>query len=355
MPWIAVLAYGWVFHMGFFNFYLSLGFCFWGLALAWNWQTRQLAITIPLLAVAYLAHALPVVWTIGVLAYLWLARRAGPDYQTKLLGAVLLAIVALRVVLSSTLVTRWSGQQITLITGVDQLWVFDDKYSPLAAGALLIWGIWFWRHKGAWRSTQFHICLITAAGILLIPSVVSIPGYKHALVYIAERMSLVLGVCVLAVLAEAPSRFYDRYVTAAILVLFFGMLYRDERLLNQYEDRVNAAVAQLPTNARVIASIEQPDLRVNAIAHMIDRSCIGRCYSYANYEPSTAQFRVRVNGENPIVAATYADSFGLQSGRYVVKDSDVPLYQLLADENGQIQVRTVPAGQPCGMTSAKVL
>ena len=38
-PWhllscIAMFAYGWVFHMGFFNFYLSLGLCFWVLSFA---------------------------------------------------------------------------------------------------------------------------------------------------------------------------------------------------------------------------------------------------------------------------------------------------------------------------------
>jgi hypothetical protein len=34
LPVLAMMAYGWVFHMGFFNFYLSLGLCFWALALA---------------------------------------------------------------------------------------------------------------------------------------------------------------------------------------------------------------------------------------------------------------------------------------------------------------------------------
>jgi hypothetical protein len=355
MPWVVVLSYGWVFHMGFFNFYLSLGLCFWALAFAWSGQMRGLAIAAAILAVGYLAHALPVFWTIGVLAYIWLARRSGTRNQLKLLGAALLAVVALRMALSSLLVTRWSGQQITLITGVDQLWVFDDKYLPLAAGTLLIWGVWLWRNKGFWRSLQFQICLITAAGILLIPSAISIPGYKHSLVYIAERMSLVLGICVCAVLATGPSRSYDRYLTSILAVLFFAMLYRDERLLNLFEDRVNTAVTQVPANARVIGSIEQSSLRVNALAHMVDRSCVGRCYSYANYEPSTAQFRVRVNGENPIVAATYADSFGMQNGRYMVKERDLPLYQLLADDNGQIQIRIPAAGQPCGITAWSVL
>ena len=79
MPVIAMLAYGWVFHMGFFNFYLSLGLCFWALALAWEWKPWRLAAAAPILALAYLAQALPVsgppaCWrTCGWLA----ARRRG--------------------------------------------------------------------------------------------------------------------------------------------------------------------------------------------------------------------------------------------------------------------------------------
>src|SRR5262249_3287522 len=75
MPFIAMLAYGWVFHMGLFNFYLSLGLCFWGMALAWTWRPRRLVVAASLLVLACLAHALPVVWAAGLLVY---SRLAGP-------------------------------------------------------------------------------------------------------------------------------------------------------------------------------------------------------------------------------------------------------------------------------------
>src|SRR5215471_7022745 len=60
LPCIAMLAYGWVFQMGFFNFYLSLGFCFCALSLLWDWKPRGIAFAVPLVLLAYLAHALPV-------------------------------------------------------------------------------------------------------------------------------------------------------------------------------------------------------------------------------------------------------------------------------------------------------
>src|SRR5579864_416717 len=45
-PWyilsiIAMLSYGWVFHMGFMNFYLSAGLSFWAFALLWNGRWKR--------------------------------------------------------------------------------------------------------------------------------------------------------------------------------------------------------------------------------------------------------------------------------------------------------------------------
>ena len=88
---------------------------------------------------------------------------------------------------------------------------------------------------------------------------------------------------------------------------------------------------------------------------MIDRACLGRCFSYANYEPSTAQFRVRAVAENPYVTAKYEDSWRMQNGSYVVKDHDLPLLQLVLDEDGRMVVRSLKAGTPCGSTSLKAL
>ena len=60
---LAMLAYGWVFHMGFFNFYVSFGLCFWALALAvgngaaaagrrrfpfWRWHIWRIALPVSL-------------------------------------------------------------------------------------------------------------------------------------------------------------------------------------------------------------------------------------------------------------------------------------------------------------------
>src|SRR5207302_296976 len=81
------------------------------------------------------------------------------------------------------------------------------------------------------------------------------------------------------------------------------------------------------------------DQRVSAITHMIDRACIGRCFSYGNYEPSSAAFRVRSTGRNEFVIANYLDSWDMRNGKYVVQDRDPPLWQVFKDDDGSFTVR----------------
>jgi hypothetical protein len=171
-----------------------------------------------------------------------------------------------------------------------------------------------------------------------------LPGYKNAFVYIADRMSLAVGVCLCAVLASAPARRLTVWALGVVSLLFFGLLYADERVLNQFEDRMEALVRQLPPYQRVIGGMADPSVRAEPLMHMIDRICVGRCYSYANYEPSTDQFRIRATAPNSIVAASYEDSMSMQMGGYIVKDRDVPLYQVGLDETGGLSIRALPAG-----------
>jgi hypothetical protein len=365
-PWhmllcIAMLAYGWVFHMGFFNFYLSLGLCFWALSVVWNWSLRRLAAAAPIIVLAYLAHALPVAWAACLGVYLLLARRMAPRLRVYVIAGSLLAMVVLHAIIGKTMVMSWSVQQIAMTTGVDQVWVFDAKYYVVLVGLVLVWGLLFLDviHSSGARHVvsgiPFQFCVISAAGVFILPSTVLIPGFHHALVYIAERMSLGVGICVCAVLGAVRPRPFERFALVAVAVLFFGFLYRDERALNSFEDRMQDTVAKLAPGQRVISAIDDPDLRVNALAHVIDRVCIGRCYSYANYEPSTAQFRIRALAENPFVAFTYEQSWQLQVGVYVVRESDLPLYQVDFDSGSQMVIKSLKAGVPCGSTYWKVL
>jgi hypothetical protein len=298
----------------------------------------------------------------GLLAYQSIARRMSPRARVYITTAWLLAMVLLHAaVVGHTTFSFWSPQQIKMSTGADQVWVFDNKYYVVLVGLLLVWSLLFLdlvRKSGPQAvvsSIPFQFCVISAAAVVILPTTILIPGFQHKLVYIAERMSLGVGVCVCALLGAAIPKLYERYALAILAVVFFGFLFRDERILNTLEDRMDQIVSQLPPGQRVISAVDDPDLHVFAVTHMIDRACVQHCYSYANYEPSTAQFRIRAVAPNPYVTASYNDSWHIQNGSYVVKDSDLPLLQVILDENGRMCIRTLKAGTKCGSTSLKAL
>jgi hypothetical protein len=354
LPAIAMLAYGWVFHMGFFNFYLSLGLCFWALAVAWNFAARRVLAAAVIFLLAYVAHGLPVAWACAVLGFLWLVRRL-PAKRGQLIVTAVLAICALHVAMSATMMTRWTYWQIKRVTGVDQAWIYDDKYWVTAAGLLLVWVVLLaesTRRIGARRlfgGELFQVLAFTAAGVFLLPSWVWLPGYQHALVFISERMSLVMGVLVAAASATATPQRWQRWAIGLLAAVFFIFLYMDERALNGFEDQTRDAVAQLPPMARVVSNADA-DLRINALTHTIDRVCIGRCYSYANYEPSSAAFRIRVTGQPAIVAPTDMDSSRMQNGGYAVKERDLPLYRISVSADGSLAIDSLPAGALIGVS-----
>jgi hypothetical protein len=258
MPVVAMLAYGWVFHMGFFNFYLSLGLCFWVLALAWEWKPWRLAAAAPILVLAYLAHALPVVWTAGLLAYLWLAGRTGPRTRAWMIAVSVLAMFLLRALVGRASIAEWSLQQIFMPSGTDKSWSFDAKYCVVLVGLLVIWGALLlelvrqWGTRRVASSIPFQVCVVGAAGVFLLPVTLLIPGFHHALVYTAERMALGVSVCVCALLGAARPRMSERGALVAVALIFFGFLYGDERALNAVEDRMQGAVAQSAPGHRTV-------------------------------------------------------------------------------------------------------
>lgn len=361
LPCIAMLAYGWVFHMGFFNFYMALGMCFWALALAWKPTGRRMAGAAAILAAAWVAHALPVLWCLCLLAHLALMRNRTGRARAYLTLAALAVMAVVRVEADSHLAGRWYPSQIADMTGADQVWVFGAKYGVVMVGLLLAWGGLFLaliHEQGSRRvfvSLPFQFFVVSAGCVLILPSAVLIPGFLHSLVYIAERMSLGVGIAVCALLAAARPRALDKWAMAVVTAVFFVFLFTDEQALNRFEDRMAGAVSSLPAGERVVSLVDEPDARVNALTHMIDRVCLGRCFSFANYEPSTRQFRVRVMKDNRIVVRTYADSWALQTGGYQVKPSDLPMRALDLDDSGRLIVRDLKAGAICGSKHSKVL
>ena len=138
-------------------------------------------------------------------------------------------------------------------------------------------------------------------------------------------------------------------------VLFFMLLFADAREFNRLERGLESMVAQLPAQSRVGALVRFPATALQSnservvnqspalhavaeifydpgfgvnVHHMIDRVCVQRCISYANYEPATYQFQVRALPGTRFALLQGSDSGDMQTGGYRVKESDLPLYQI---------------------------
>ncbi|MFB3826735.1 MAG: hypothetical protein ACE15B_08190 [Bryobacteraceae bacterium] len=325
LPVLLMLAYGWVFHMGFFNFYMSLGLSFAAMALAWRGRWPA---SVPVFILAYTAHGLPVAWALCVLGYRWMAQRVRPRYRLILFGAALAAVTVFAFALRARYLCRWSGTQWWSALAIDQVWVYGGEYFFFGAGLLLVFALYGARLKvlRVALGIPLQCAALTAAGIVLLPAKINLPGYAASLGFISERMSLALAVALCAALAAARPRRWQVAMAGALAAVFFARMYADERGINAYEDRLEAAVAALAPGSRVINTVWNAPYRTVALYHAIDRACIGRCFSYANYEPSSRQFRIRVNGPNGVVMARYSDSASLESGQFLAREEDLPLY-----------------------------
>lgn len=360
MPCIAMLAYGWVYHMGFFNFYLSLGLCFLALALLWKPSVFRCIATVPILILACIAHLVPLAWIACLLLYKLAAHRLTARSRIYLIVGSLAIIFLLHFIIAKHLWTRWSPDQIAFTTGCDQIIVFDAKYHMARVGILLVWGLLFVKimhNTGALQlisGVPFQFCALSAFAVFILPSAVAIPGHG-ILNFIAERMSLGVGICICSVLGAARPRRFEQCILMLSLIIFFSFLYRDERALNLFEDRMHDAVASIAPGQRVISAITDNNMRVNALTHMIDRVCMGHCYSYANYEASTGQFRIRAIAPNPFVAYTFEQSQLIEVGQYRIQEYDVPMFQVNLDEDGRMVVNSLHAGMLSGSRSVKVL
>jgi len=353
LPWVWMLAYGFCYEIGFFNFYLSFGFCLWFLAIFWRSGWRMGLAASPLLILAWTAHPFPVVWAVGTAAYVTVARNRPPRQRLIALGLGVVGLWAARFILMSRFECRWSWWQILFVSGADQLLIFGLKYLCIIAPLLLVSVLLIIRliKTHGWAeltlTIPFQLWVLNAAAVVLIPNDVFFPTYAVAFGYIANRLSLPAAVVACAVLAQVPLRRYEKIAMLLIVAAFSAMLYGDTRDFNRWEDSVDAKIAQLPPGQRVVSSLPALTVPVDPLWHMVDRACVGRCYSFANYEPSTRQFRIRAEEGNGIVLSKFADAFAFERTEYVVQPRDLPLYLLYACHTTQWEacVRPLSAGE----------
>ena len=358
-PCLAMLAYGLVFTVGFLNFYVSTGICLWIIGLLWNPSRTRVMLSLPLVVFALLAHAMPVVWAGFVILYVTVVRRFPSKMRLIVLAATLTTIVAAQLVVMRTFPYRWSLDQVASflgvmgLTGTDQFFLSGFKYLIVVVGIGVIWCALFLvrlDQGGMMDDPLVHLWILQMAAYILTPLAIQLPQYQHVFSYIPERLSLFTAVVFCAMVGGAR---YGRGITrfsALVATIFFTFVFLDGWALNAIERTVTDLAETLPPGQRLVAAITDSNNRLNPLLHVADRVCIGRCFSYADYEPASGQFRVRPYDPNPVVAANMDIVQEMEEGHHVVTAQEAPLYSV-CDCGGTLCMRRLEAGETtCGFS-----
>jgi len=367
-PCIAMLTYGYAFNMGFFNYYLSLGLA--SLSGALLWRGRGLARFSGLLLVplVLLAHPIGLLWLVGAALYLILWTSLPNWWRLAVPASALLLLFAIRAYLrhQSRFPVDWVHDPFYLMNGADQLTLYGQRYAVLGWAALSFGVICFAvdvvsrrRDANFWKSlrlpAEWYFAAIVAVAMLpenLRPSITG--GWIGLLASRLTAITAIFGICVLACLKP---RKWHLAGFGACAIVFFAFLYQDTLVLNRMESNVERLVERLPFGTRIIATIwSPPDSRISFIGHIADRACIGHCFSYANYEPASGQFRIHVRPGSPVASASDDDTEDMQAGEYDVQDEDLPIKQIFqCDENDltKLCIRDLASGEKNGRLGYK--
>jgi hypothetical protein len=365
LPCLAMLAYGWTFNVGFFNYYLSLGLGFFATAIVWSGRGRELMLAAALAVLALVAHPQGFVWLVGCLGYVVLWRLLPSWWKWAVPGAAVLAIAVARLYLMRHYPSFgvWDLSGPGIYNGSDQLALYSMRYCILSGVALLFGVACFVadrlrreRAQESWSAMRLPLELhwVVVFAIYVLPDVLRIPLYSGWVGSLALRLTTVAAVMGLCVLALMQPRKWHTAGFAIIAVAFFAFLYEDTATLNHMEAQIERLIDQsVPVGGRVTATIwAPPDSRLPYVVHMIDRACVGKCFSFQNYEPPSRQFRVRVReGGSPLNTDDSDASQEMEAGEYVVQPQDLPMTQIYQCDDSDLTklcVRRLAAGEANG-------
>lgn len=344
LPCLAILSYGRVFHLGFFNFYLSVGFSFAALALLWKPSPLRCVLGTLAILVACCCHPLASGWAIATVLYICLARNCSRKVQSTLFAASVLALATIGLIQRSRFPTPLptlgkGGRDLIAALGWDQAIPFTRPFSLMTyrtveLGIISVLG-WLVAARFA-KQRRLPIELPVQLYALACSALLFLPYKFHLtvlfpthLAFIQDRLSLIAAVLACAVVADAYPSKWQRAILVVLAAVYFGLIYQDQRTLNQIEARVTRLVSQLPPRQRVVAFLPYKSVAgQDDVNWILDRACVGRCFSYGNYEPSSRQFRIRAARDSAFVLWSARDVAKLEAGTYVVQARDLPLYQI---------------------------
>jgi hypothetical protein len=368
VPCIAMLAYGYSFNMGFLNYYLSIGLASFSLALLWRGRGLERFLGLFILPFVLLAHPIGFIWLVGAALYLFLWTKLPDWWKLALPVAAVSLLYALRWYLAhqTRFPVDWVHDPSYLMNGADQLTLYGQRYATLGWAALafgvlcvLVDVISRRREVSFWQSlrlpAEFYLVAVFAVALLpenLRPSITG--GWIGLLASRLTAITAIFGLCLMSCLKP---RKWQLAGFSACAIVFFVFSYQDALSLNRMESSAERLVSRLPFGTRVIPTIwAPPDSRVSFIGHIVDRACIGHCFSYANYEPSSGQFRIHAQPGSPLVSASDDDTEDMQAGEYEVQDEDLPLMEIFqCDEKDltKLCIRDLASGEKNGRLGYK--
>ena len=241
--------------------------------------------------------------------------------------------------------------------GSDQLLLFGPRYA-IPEFALLVFifsalaANFFRRRWGQIHWADFalpvQLYVVVCIAVILLPDGIRFPYQPSALALFTERLTSVSAALLCCLLGALQPRKWHLLATAAIAAIFFTFLYQDTATINRMEAQVEQLVRTVPRNSRVLATLKPPfpDSRV-LVQHIADRACIGQCFSYGNYEPASAQFRVRTTPDNLYAMSSFDAAVNMEDGSYEVQPQDLPAYQVYqcSQDGKRLCIRPLAAGE----------
>ncbi|HYK38924.1 MAG TPA: hypothetical protein VEU98_02800 [Candidatus Eremiobacteraceae bacterium] len=341
LPCFIMLTFGYSFSMGFLNYYLSIGLSCFALAAFWNEGIGNWITALVFVPFIYLAHPIGFLWFGGTIAYVSL-RRLLPRYLRWLpLVFTLFSYVVLRAFLaeSARFVADWRPDPFYWMNGSDQLMLYGYRYLILSR-VVMVWCVLcflpYFANLIAKSRTEtktfrlpIELYLVALTAAAFVPENIHSDLFAGWIGLLVSRLTTITAIFGLSVLGLIPLRKWQVAGFGLCAVVFLIFSYQDTAKISRIESNAQTLVAKFPPGTRIVPVISAPDdWRVQFIAHSVDRACIGHCFSYSNYEPSSGQFRVHARPGSWVVTDSVEKSEAMSSGDYVVQPEDLPLISI---------------------------
>ena len=311
---------------------------------------------------AMLAHPIGPLWCLGTLVYVSLRRSLPGRWRLIVPAAAVTMFIACHFYFFylTTLEVNWPDKPFYFFNGADQLVTYSRACRYVAAAvavilsALLLWN--FARRRERPIPSAFllfaELYLVSFCVIAMLPQDIRMGLYAAWVGLLVSRLTLISAILAFsAANCLKPGKMFF-VATLACAAVFFALLYSETAAINRLEAHAQQLVASFPYGTRFIPTLEaRPDSRIPFVGHVVDRACIGHCFTFSNYEPSSRQFRLRASTPNDFVTDSADNSQGMESGNYVVKATDPPLvdvYQCSPTDFTILCARNLAVGEKTG-------